>query len=113
MYERIDQIEAWLTPMALGIPPIDYRTMRDAFPELHETIAAAGDVEGRLISLRWREPEPAEVRRALDVLAEVVVRLWTSGYAYAGSNTEAIEAGHVPYRWRWPADIRRQRTSAE
>jgi hypothetical protein len=83
IYGRLELIETWLVPIALGLRPADYAAMDRA---LGFTIE---DVTGRMRSFSYGDDvEPAAIEKALELLAEVIVRLWATGRMYRGTKAE-------------------------
>jgi len=88
--QEIARLQAWVEPMALGLSPGDYKRMRAVIG------ARVMYADGSEKMFRDAEqPTPADLRWALDVLASVIVRLWTSGVMFRGSIKEAVAAGRT------------------
>jgi hypothetical protein len=87
VYGRLRDIESWIVPISLGLSAVDYAAMDRAFGHVIE------DVNGNLRTLPLAvEVDPIAVRRALDLLADVIVRLWSNGNMFRGSRAEYFEA---------------------
>ena len=72
---RIEGLDAWVLPLALGIAPA-------AYSELRRTIGTADpvDVGGAPLPVSRREqPAEEDLRRAASLVASIAFRLWSMG----------------------------------
>lgn len=88
---RLDRIEAWVVPLALGITPADHDDL------LTDLGRAMGYLDGSVRVARLENVSLQEVRHALDLLAQVVFRAWEAGALVPGDEV-TLHRTHRPQR---------------
>lgn len=84
---RLKVLSAWVTPIALGLPPADFARLTDTLGEATRSIGGRWQV--------WPEvatPVAIDLSWALATLARVVFRLWEIGSLRPGDAQAAALA---------------------
>lgn len=84
---RLRVLSAWVTPIALGLPPADFARLTAAFGEASHSMGGSWRVWGYSGPL-----DAGELSWALATLARVVFRLWEIGSLRTGSAEQAALA---------------------
>lgn len=78
IFVRLRRLESWFVPLGLGLRATDYEAMQDTLGDAWWMSSDA------IMTNTPSQLDGASVTHALDLLADVIVRLWTTGAMYRG-----------------------------